>query len=66
MIDYDDQDILREQHRGYGPIHKILKLPCGHESVEIDKPEDQWVHCSTCHKDFRLVWSNNKIEGPNE
>ena len=48
------------------PIRKILKLPCGHGSIEISRPQDQYVVCDTCYKKFLLIWSKigrHKIEG---
>jgi len=41
-------------------INKILKLPCGHVSIQIkDKAEDQYIICPKCMKKFLLVWSLN-------
>ena len=36
--------------------HKILKLPCGCESIELEKPEDVSGACPVCSKPFYLVW----------
>lgn len=36
---------------------QIVKLPCGHGNVEIERPEDQWLYCSRCHRKFLLTWS---------
>lgn len=51
-----DEEKLR--NRKY-PI-QIVKLPCGHMSVEIDKPEDKYIQCKYCAKKFVLTWSKIK------
>lgn len=39
---------------------KVLKLPCGHASIQIkDKAEDQYIVCPKCLKKYVLVWSLN-------
>jgi hypothetical protein len=48
------------------PPKWIIKLPCGHGSVEVTKPEDQYITCGQCLKQFLLVWSKigkHKIQG---
>lgn len=43
--------------------HQVCKLPCGHGSFELEKPQDVTVQCNTCKKVFKLLWSkiNPKI-----
>jgi hypothetical protein len=50
--------ILRENESGRIKRNPhVVKLPCGHGSVEITKPEDQWLVCNRCYQSFRLTWS---------
>lgn len=45
------------------PIRQILKLPCGCTSIEITRPQDQYVTCPECYKKFLLIWqSKPKIQ----
>lgn len=37
--------------------HYIVKLPCSHGSIELEKPGDVTGICNTCKKPFYLVWS---------
>lgn len=48
--------VYKEAERRRGQ-YTILKLPCGHGSVEITKPKDQFVVCPVCYKRFLLIWS---------
>lgn len=58
------RQLLQETYTGESK-HKILKLPCGCMSIELDKPEDKSGVCPKCLKPFYLVWSkvNPKIKG---
>lgn len=37
--------------------HYVLRLPCEHGSIELDKPQDVYVQCNICFKKFHLLWS---------
>lgn len=56
--------IMRENDHGTKKFW-VIKMPCGHGSVEITKPEDQWLTCKKCLQSFLLTWSpieaNRKI-----
>lgn len=44
--------------------HKVVQLPCGCTSIELDKPQDVSGLCPVCTKPFYLVWSlNPKFRG---
>jgi len=58
-IDDETKKILREGDKPRTPNH-ILKLPCGHGSVEIKEARDQDVRCPQCHEVFYLSWSMTK------
>lgn len=47
-----------ENERNKQPIHKTVKLPCGHATIELTKTGDQYIKCSICHKSFLLTWSS--------
>jgi len=51
----DIKKILNE--REHPPKRTIVKLPCGHSSVEITKPRDTLFTCPVCMKRFALTWS---------
>lgn len=48
--------ILSQQRAQQGKF-EVYKLPCGHESVEIVKPGDQFLQCSVCRKWCRIIWN---------
>ncbi len=48
--------IMRENEHGTKKF-TVVKLPCGHGRVEVTKPEDQWLTCTTCLQKFLLKWS---------
>ena len=49
---------LEEKDRRHSK--KVVKLPCGHATVEIrDKAEDQFIVCPKCLKKFLLTYSLN-------
>jgi len=55
--------ILEENYKGTSE-RKILKLPCGCTSIELDKPQDVFSNCPVCGKPFHLVWQMKpKIRG---
>lgn len=64
----DKADQIRKLDKEYDtrPTMKIVKLPCGHESRQIERPGDQFVMCGVCCKSFLLTWSKigkSKITG---
>lgn len=51
--------IMRQFDLG-APSTIIVKLPCGHESKEVIRLEDQIVQCGICLKRALLVWSKRE------
>lgn len=39
----------------------VVKLPCGHGSVEITEPRDQILTCNTCYK--RVLFTYVPVSG---
>ena len=58
------KQLLQESYDGT-TSRKILKLPCGCTSIELEKPQDVQGVCLVCMKPFYLVWSkiNPQIKG---
>jgi len=55
----NDRDIEKQlaKEQDTGITATVLKLPCGHADIEIDRAEDQVVKCPVCLKRSFLVWS---------
>jgi len=51
-------DEIRRLNREFDirPVRKILKLPCGHGSIEITRPQDTYITCPNCFKKFLLIY----------
>jgi hypothetical protein len=32
----------------------VVKLPCGHENIEVSDYGDKYLECGTCHKKYLL------------
>jgi len=67
-LDREAQETLDryEKERNQGKTHKVVRLPCCGNKIEITKPGDQYIKCADCNHSFLLTWSklgNHKIKG---
>lgn len=51
------KNILKELDSGNAPNRRVVKLPCKDVTVEMGKPEDQYIKCPVCNKAFLITWS---------
>lgn len=39
-----------------------FKFPCHDVNVELEKPEDTYVECPTCHKHYLMTFNGNRTK----
>lgn len=67
--DYTFERMHEQQNQRSKIQHYTVKLPCSCDmSVEIQRPEDQYIECTNCHRKWLMTFSGNrtKIWGSDE